>query len=92
MLKDKFIQFLEFEKRCSPHTLVAYSQDLEQFSLFLSQIYDLEKIELADHQMVRSWLISLIESGITTRTLSRKMSTLQFLNNTGFFEFTFQFF
>jgi integrase/recombinase XerC len=77
MLKDKFVQFLEFEKRCSPHTLVAYSQDLEQFSLFLSQIYSLENIEMADHQMVRSWFISLIESGSSPRTITRKMSSLK---------------
>jgi len=77
MLKDRFVQFLEFEKRCSLHTLVAYRQDLEQFRLFLSQIYNLENIELADHQMVRSWFISLIEAGTTTRTITRKMSSLK---------------
>lgn len=77
MLKDRFVQFLEFEKRCSPHTLVAYSQDLEQFSLFLSQTYNLDSIEMADHQMVRSWFISLIETGTTPRTITRKMSSLK---------------
>ena len=77
MLKDNFVQFLEFEKRCSPHTLVAYSQDLEQFTLFLSQVYNIESIEQADHQMVRSWFISLIESGTTSRTITRKMSSLK---------------
>jgi integrase/recombinase XerC len=77
MLKDRFVQFLEFEKRYSPHTLVAYRQDLEQFSLFLSQIYNLENIELADHQMVRSWFISQIETGTDPRTITRKMSSLK---------------
>jgi integrase/recombinase XerC len=77
MLKDRFVQFLEFEKRCSPHTLVAYRQDLEQFTLFLSQTYNLGNIELADHQMVRSWFISQIEAGTTPRTITRKMSSLK---------------
>jgi integrase/recombinase XerC len=77
MLKDRFVQFLEFEKRCSPHTLVAYNQDLEQFTLFLTQTYNLENIELADHQMVRSWCITLIEAGRTPRTIMRKMSSLK---------------
>jgi integrase/recombinase XerC len=77
MLKDRFVQFLEFEKRCSPHTLVAYRQDLEQFNLFLTQTYNIENIELTDHQMVRSWFISLIETGSTPRTITRKMSSLK---------------
>ena len=77
MLKDKFVQFLEFEKRSSPHTLVAYRQDLEQFALFLTQIYNLESIEQADHQMLRSWFISLIEKGTSPRTITRKMSSLK---------------
>jgi integrase/recombinase XerC len=77
MLKDRFVQFLEFEKRSSPHTLVAYRQDLEQFVVFLSQTYNLSNIELADHQMVRSWFVSLIEDGMTPRTITRKMSSLR---------------
>jgi len=81
MLKDRFAQFLEFEKRSSPHTLVAYRQDLEQFALFLSKTYNLEKIELAGHQMIRSWFISLIEEGLTPRTITRKMSSLKSFYN-----------
>lgn len=77
MLKDRFIKFIEVERRYSPHTLLAYRQDLEQFSVFASENYALSSIELADHQVVRSWFVSLIESGATPRTITRKMSTLK---------------
>ena len=77
MLKDRFVTFIEVEKRYSPHTLLAYWQDLEQFSSFASQNYAISNIELADHQMVRSWFVSLIEAGTTPRTITRKMSTLK---------------
>lgn len=77
MLKDRFITFIEVEKRYSPHTLLAYRQDLEQFLAFASQNYAIFNIELADHQVVRSWFVSLIEAGTTPRTITRKMSTLR---------------
>jgi integrase/recombinase XerC len=65
------------ERRYSPHTLLAYRQDLEQFATFASRNYGITPVELADHQVVRSWFVSLIESGITPRTITRKMSTLR---------------
>jgi len=77
LLKDRFITFIEVEKRYSPHTLLAYTQDLEQFSTFASENYAIAQIELADHQVIRSWFVSLIEAGTTPRTIIRKMSTLK---------------
>ena len=77
MLKDRFVTFIEVERRYSPHTVLAYRHDLEQFLTFISQNYALNHIELADHQVVRSWFVSLIEAGTTPRTITRKMSTLK---------------
>jgi integrase/recombinase XerC len=77
LLKDRFITFIEVEKRYSPHTLLAYRQDLDQFSSFASLNYSINSIELADHQVIRSWFVSLIEGGVTPRTITRKMSTLK---------------
>ena len=76
-MKDRFITFIEVEKRYSPHTLLAYRQDLEQFSVYASREHGITDIELVDHQTVRSWFVSLIETGATPRTITRKMSTLR---------------
>lgn len=76
-MKDRFITFIEVEKRYSPHTLLAYRQDLEQFSVYAFHEHGVSDIELVDHHTVRSWFVSLIETGTTPRTITRKMSTLR---------------
>ncbi|MBA2423357.1 MAG: tyrosine-type recombinase/integrase [Chitinophagales bacterium] len=72
-----FLQYLQYEKRYSRHTVVAYENDLTQFSSYLKNIYDLDDILHAGHIHVRSWLVSLMESGIGTRTINRKLSSLK---------------
>jgi integrase/recombinase XerC len=77
MLKDKYIDYLQFEKRYSTHTVLAYNTDLEDFSGFLNAQYALSDLLLADHTLIRSWLISLIDRKISTRSVNRKISTLK---------------
>lgn len=77
MAIDKFKRYLEFEKRYSTHTLKAYKKDIEQFFSFLKNIYAIESIKLANQVIIRSWLISLKEESISTRTINRKISSLK---------------
>jgi len=77
MLKDKYIDYLQFEKRYSAHTILAYRTDLDDFSGFLLTHYNLTDLLWVDHTLIRSWLISLIDKGITTRSVNRKLSTLK---------------
>ncbi len=77
MLKDKFTDYLQFEKRYSTHTILAYHSDLDDFSGFLLMQYSISDLTKADHTLIRSWLISLIERKISTRSVNRKISTLK---------------
>lgn len=77
MLKDKYINYLQFEKRYSTHTILAYHTDLDDFSEFLMIQYNISDLLLGDHNLIRSWLISLIEAKKSTRTVNRKISTLK---------------
>jgi integrase/recombinase XerC len=77
MAIDKFKRYLEFEKRYSAHTLKAYKKDIEQFFSFLKDIYAIESVKLVDQVIIRSWLISLKEESISTRTINRKISSLK---------------
>jgi integrase/recombinase XerC len=77
MLKDKYIDYLQFEKRYSAHTVLAYHSDLDEFSGFLQNQYTISDLLLADHTIIRSWLISLIDDKISTRSVNRKLSTLK---------------
>jgi integrase/recombinase XerC len=85
MLKS-FFNYLAHEKRCSEQTIVSYRTDLLQFQDFLKSEFDITTKE-ANHQMIRSWIVSMVESGIRPVSINRKMATLRsyykFLIKTG---------
>jgi integrase/recombinase XerC len=73
---EKFLKYLQYEKRYSPHTLLAYSTDLKQFSSFIkSEFEDLP--ENANYGMIRSWVISLSETDTDARSINRKIASLR---------------
>ena len=74
---DKFLNYLQFEKRYSKHTLVAYKTDLLQFSNFISNEFDVKNIEEVHHSIIRSWIACLLDSGISSRSVNRKITTLK---------------
>ncbi len=77
MTTDRFLDYIAYEKRYSQHTIIAYRSDLDQFYDFLSNQYNFSDINKVDHQVVRSWIVSLMESGHTPRSVNRKISTLK---------------
>jgi len=77
MVQSDFIDYIKFEKRYSQHTIQAYLRDLDQFSVFLSEQYNIDDVSIVTHQQIRSWLVNLIESGLATRSVLRKLSTLK---------------
>ena len=77
MKKTAFLQYLQFEKRFSHHTLTAYQSDLDQFSLFLKQVYSIDAINKIGHIHIRSWIVQLMQKGISGRTINRKLSSLK---------------
>ncbi len=79
MLTRKFIDYIEFEKRYSPHTIRSYHIDLQQFFDFLEVIYPGVSVQDADYHMIRSWVTYLHEQGISNRSINRKLSTLKSL-------------
>ncbi len=77
MHKETFVQYLKYEKRASEHTLLAYETDLNQFSDFLKQTYDLTSISKADASQIRAWTVHLLTQDISTNTIHRKLATLK---------------
>jgi integrase/recombinase XerC len=77
MVTTDFINYLKFEKRYSPHTITAYTKDLDQFDSFLKSEYDVLNANEVSYQMVRSWIVGLIEQDISARSVNRKLSTLK---------------
>lgn len=74
-----FLSYIRFEKRFSPHTIKAYQNDLEQFQTYVFATYgDLANKDIS-HIHIRSWLIKLMEDGMTPKSINRKLSSLKSL-------------
>lgn len=76
-----FLQYIQHQKRRSPHTVLAYASDLDQFAQFL-QLESGINIWEAKKKNIRSWIIALTENGLSPASINRKLSTLR-----AFFEF-----
>lgn len=72
-----FLDHLRFEKRYSVHTLRSYSDDLASFFSYLQDQYGPTTATEITHGHIRSWLAGLKESGISARSIGRKISTLR---------------
>ena len=77
MTLSSFLQYLEFEKRFSPNTIIAYRKDLEQFLKFIEHEFDITSVESIDHTHIRSWMVELLALDIVPRSIRRKLSTLK---------------
>jgi integrase/recombinase XerC len=74
---NHFLDFINHEKKYSPHTCVAYKQNLSNFQNYCSKNYNLEDIDLVEYFHIRSWIISLVEMENSNRTINRKISVLR---------------
>ena len=74
---EKFLQYLEREKRYSANTLVSYSNDLRQFLVYFREQYELEDLEEIKAPMVRSWLAQAMKQGMARTSINRKLSSLK---------------
>ncbi len=77
MIDKKFLNFLQFEKRYSLHTIIAYETDLTQFKDFVKSNYSIDDLSSANHHIIRSWMVNQIEQGVGSRSVNRKISVLK---------------
>jgi len=73
---ERFLHYLQYEKRFSPYTVISYKTDLEQFTEYLSRQYGIIEISEATHIMIRSWFVEMMENNISARSVNRKKATL----------------
>ena len=78
MFLDRFIQYIKFEKRYSPHTVSAYRSDLDQFMSFMHDPdQPITHPQEISHQQIRNWMVELMNDGLTPTSINRKVATLR---------------
>ncbi len=77
MSLSSFLSYLSLEKNYSSHTVSAYQKDIESFSAYCTSEYELESIANVDYGIIRSWIVDLVNSGITNRSINRKVASLK---------------
>ena len=76
MSLKSFFDFLEIEKKYSFNTIEAYRNDLNVFSRFLNDEFDVNNINNTNYSYVRSWIVDLVNKGISNRSINRKITSL----------------
>jgi integrase/recombinase XerC len=74
---NSFLEYLSFEKKYSTHTITAYKKDLNSFQEFSLENFDDHDIVGVGYSQIRSWIVFLVDSGISNRTINRKTSSLK---------------
>ena len=77
MALNAFIEYLSLEKNYSQHTVLAYKTDIEACSAFFGLTFEGASVENANYGQLRTWVVHLVNQGITNRSVNRKMSSLK---------------
>ena len=76
MLHD-FINYLQYEKSYSSHTVLAYNDDIIQFESYIKLQIGHCDWNSIDSSLVRDWIVSLKTNGYNTSSINRKISSLK---------------
>ena len=74
---NEFLQYLQYEKNYSSHTVLSYHTDLIQFCKFLDITPDRFDPLTIDSLKIQQWVLALMNDKLSARSLSRKISTLK---------------
>lgn len=75
--QESFFNYMQYEKRLSSHTVVAYRKDLDQFMQFCIEVVGEFDVKRVDGKLVRKWVVHLMEQHLTPRSVSRKISAVK---------------
>jgi integrase/recombinase XerC len=74
---QSFKDYLQLEKKYSPHTVNAYLNDLNSFELFNKNQFNEDNIEQVNYSQIRSWIVSLVDYDISNISVNRKIASLK---------------
>lgn len=77
MITKAFTDYLLLEKKYSKHTVLAYQNDLKAFLEFTKAEMEYTDATHVSYSMVRSWIVTLVDSGLNNKSINRKISSLK---------------
>lgn len=84
---ESFLEYLILERKYSNHTVIAYRNDITSFFEFCMDEYETKNLTEVGYNQIRSWIVKLVDEGISNNSINRKISSLKsfykFLQKTG---------
>lgn len=84
---NTYLKYIQYQKRYSAHTIKAYKNDLRSFADHIDLSFGISDPKLIDNKLISSFIAELVESGISTKSVNRKISAVQsffqYLQNEG---------
>lgn len=77
MMIDKYLEYIEVEKRYSSNTITSYRKDLEDFLSFLMETEGTEDVVKVDKKIIRNFMVHISQANLAKRSINRKLSTLR---------------
>lgn len=77
LLTDSFLDYLRYERNYSDDTVKAYGEDIRQFQEFGGEDVGLQSPLEVVVDVVREWMIHLMNLGYATTSVNRKLSSLR---------------
>ena len=73
----QFIDYLQYEKKYSLHTVNAYQKDISDFSVFAEENFEETNLAEISYSIIRSWIVKLVDEEVSNRSINRKISSLK---------------
>src|SRR5579864_1540082 len=75
---QKYIEYMRSVRNASPHTLINYGNDLEQFVAFLTPPgVETPELKQLTHHVIREFVGHLHENGMEKSSIARKLAALR---------------
>lgn len=74
---QKFIKYIRYEKGYSSHTVLSYNNDISQFEEYLLQQTGEVNHAAVDSDIIRNYVVWLMDQNVTPRSVGRKLSALR---------------
>ncbi|HSN49119.1 MAG TPA: tyrosine-type recombinase/integrase [Flavobacterium sp.] len=74
---QSFKDYLQLEKKYSPHTINAYLNDIGSFESFNKNQFNEDTIDQVNYSQIRTWIVSLVDDNISNVSVNRKIASLK---------------